>query len=257
MKVTTKIVWDKDFNVIEWEGFDYFGSVDLLKGGASKTEQQAADQQRTQENQLTKQQLDLQMKQLGMQQNQLNSVNAAVDPTIQQILGGNTPGVLQPLQSALTASYMNQLPNTYRNAIGNINQNLVARGLSGGQNAGGGGIGQDFGYMTAMLGQEQQAGAINTAETMSQANLGLLQNDLGLKLGVANQFGGMAGQYGANVGGFNQGALGALGQGVQAARNVDEAQTSWMGPVFGAIGSLGGAAIGPGGWLGKPKPGGR
>jgi len=124
----------------------------------------------------------------------------------------------------------------------------VARGITGGQNAGSGDIARNFGQLGAMQAALQQQGAIGTAETMNQQRLGLLQNDLGLKLGIANQ-------YGGNIGTFNSGASNALNSGVTAANNVDQAATSWMGPVFGALGGLGGSLISPGGFLNKGKPG--
>src|SRR5262249_49295717 len=44
-------------------------------------------------------------------------------------------------------------------------------------------------------------------------------------------------------GNANQAAIGSLNAGVTAAHNVDEAQSSWMGPVLGGVFGLGGSAI--------------
>lgn len=227
--INTKVVWDSEGNVIEREGFWWSGPVLEAKGGASQAEQSQANQQMAMQNALAQQQLSL-------MQGQLTGINNAVDPIINQILSGQTPTVLQPLQSALTASYMNQLPQTYRGMVGQLNQDLTARGITGGQNAGGGAIGQDFGQMAALLGQQQQAGATNAALTLNNASTNMLQNDLGLKLGIANAY-----QGATNT--FNQGASSALSSGVTAAGNADQAQTSWMGPVFGGLAGLGGSAI--------------
>lgn len=238
MKVYTKIIYDAsayrvgryviDEGKSEW--FWYEGPAALAKGGADQQEMNTANQQNAMEQQLMNQQLQLQMQQLGL-------VNSETQPTINQILSGQTPQVLKPLQSSLTASYINQLPQLYNNLAGTLNQNLVARGLTGGQyGAGGGGIGQGLGYMASILGQQQQAGATNTAQIMNQNALGLLQNDMGLQMGIANQ-------YGGNVSGFNQGSVGALNAGVQAANNYTNAQTSLLGPVFGGLAGLGSSAI--------------
>lgn len=217
MKIYTKIYIDHTGAVTECDWYEYTGDIAECKGGASKQEQAAADQQRNQENQLMQQQLNMQM-------GQLNSVNSVLDPMIAN--GGLAPGV----QNAMTSLVMNQLPQTYRQGVGAINNALAARGISGGQAAGSGDIGRDFGAMASALGNQQQQGLSN----IQLAKQGALMNDLGLKMGIGSQFG-------ANVGGFNQGALGALGQGVTAAHNVDQAQTSWMGPLFGALGSIGGS----------------
>ncbi len=218
MRIYTKIVYDKNIQLIEAEcdWYEYFGKINHCKGNASKNEQSAADTQRTQENQLMQQQL-------AMQQQQLAGVNAVADPAI--AAGGMFPGQ----EAAMTSLLTNNLANTYRQGIGNVNQGLVARGLSGGQGgAGGGAVAGNLGMMSAMLGNQQQQGLSDIQLAKAQQMQGLL----GLKLGIGSQ-------YGGNVGGFNQGALSALGQGVQAAKNVDEAQTSWMGPVFGALGGMG------------------
>jgi hypothetical protein len=231
MLITTK----KTINIFDyndvWEHQyqTYHGDVDLLKGSNSQAEQQAADAQRAQENATAN-------AQLALQQGQLSAVNAAVDPTIQSILQGQTPGVLSGLENSLTASYMNQLPATFANAQGAINNSLVARGVTGGQQgAGGGAIGQNYGQLAAMMGALQQQGATNTALTMNAQKLGLLQNDLGLKMGIANQ-------YGSNFGNANNAAIGSLNAGVTAANNADQAQTSWMGPVIGGLTGLAGRA---------------
>lgn len=198
--------------------YDYAGPVELAKGDASKAEQASADAQRAQQNALMQ-------KNLEMQQNQINMVN----PTLQSIIGNR--GLLPEQEAALRATYMNQLPNTLRQGMGAINQNLVARGLTGGQTgAGGGGVAGDFGQLTAMLGTLQQQGETGTQLTKMQG----LNNAMNTALGIG-------GMYGQNIGTFNQGASSALNSGVTAANNVDQAATSWMGPVFGALGNIGGS----------------
>ena len=205
---------------MNWGGEGYPQYDGVMKGDHSSQEQAAADQQRQMENQMAQQQLALQTK-------QLNSVNSTVDPMIAN--GGLTP----EMKSALQANLVNKLGSNFQNMMVNLNQNLVARGLTGGTTgAGGGGVAGGFGALYSALAGQQQQGQFDIANMQNSS----LMNELGLKLGIGSQFGG-------NVGLFNQGASSALGSGVTAANNADQAQTSWMGPLFGALGSIGGAAL--------------
>lgn len=218
-----------DIETLRWErveSYEYDGPWQMCKGDNSKAEQAAADAQRAQQNQLMQQQLQMQMQ-------QLQGVNSVLDPIIQA--GGMSPGQ----ESALTSLAINQLPQDFRQTQGAINQSLVARGISGGAGgAGSGDIARNFGQLGAM--EDYMKGtALSNIQVQKQQQL---MQALGAKMGVA-------GMFGQNTGLFNQGMLGSLNSGVTAANNADQAATSWMGPVFGALGSLGGAAIGklPGG----------
>src|SRR5690349_20076219 len=93
------------------------------KGDHSSAEQANADQQRAMENQLMQPQLSMQM-------GQLKGVNAAVDPIIA------AGGMSQQQQAALTSQVMNNIPQQFQGIQGNINNQLVARGMTGGANAG-------------------------------------------------------------------------------------------------------------------------
>lgn len=232
MQITTrKTISMMTGEILEHQYYSYSGTVAYCKGDSSKAEQQRADN-------IQQQDLAIQQQQLNAQLAQLQGVNAAVDPIISSIISGQTPTVLAPLESSLTASYMNLLPATYRAGMAQINNNLVARGLTGGTNAGGGGVAGNFGALTAALAAQQQQGATDTAQALNAQKLQLLGNSLNAKMGLASQ-------YGQNVGTFGSGVTGALNAGVQAAGNADAAATSWMGPVFGA---LGGTSFGKGGF---------
>ena len=194
------------------------------KGSSSKAEQQAADAR-------TASQDALQHEALHMQEKQLSDVNAVADPMIAR------GGMSAEQEAAMNSLLMNTLPQTFRNTAGQINQSLVARGISGGAGgAGSGDVARDFGQLGAMQGALQQQGLSN----IQLQKAAQLQNLLGLKMGIGSQFGG-------NVGVFGQGASSAMNAGVNAANNADQAQTSWMGPVFGALGSIG-SGIGMGGF---------
>jgi len=182
----------------------------MCSGGNSKQEMQQADAQRAQENQLMQQQLQMQMDQIG-------GVNSILDPII------SAGGMLPSQQSALTSLALNSIPQQFNNVAGQINQNLVARGITGGQNAGSGDIARNFGQLGAMeAGLQQQS--LSQIQLQKQQQL---MQALGAKMGVANLFG-------QNTGMFNQGANSALNSGVTAANNADQAMTSFMGSLMGA-----------------------
>lgn len=204
---------------LNWGGPGFAQYDGQMKGDHSQAEQQAADNQRQMETQLMQQQL-------GMFNRQLNQVNASLNPMIAQ--GGLPPAV----QAAMTSQALNGMGQQFKEGTGQMNQALVARGMTGGPMAGAGGVAQGFGALNAL-----QAGLqTNALNQIQMDKYGALMNELGMKLGMGSQYGGM-------TGGFNQGAGQALGQGVQAAYNADQAQTSWMGPMFGALGSLGAAGL--------------
>lgn len=184
------------------------------KGDASKTEQANADA-------MQKEQLDLLQKQLGLQESQIAGVNSVVDPMIAE--GGMAPSE----ESALTSLAINQLPADFRQTAGAINQNLAARGISGGSSgAGSGDIARQFGNLGAQEDYMKSTALSNIQLQKAQQ----LQQLLGIKMGVADMFG-------KNVGTFDTGANSSLSSGVTAAHNVDTAGTSFWGPIIG--GALG------------------
>lgn len=222
MRIYTKVVRDiETWELLESEFFEYSGPIEYLKGGASKAEQAAADKMR-------ESQTGLMQQALGMQNMQLGAVNKVLDPMIAN--GGLAPGV----ESAMTSQVMNNIPAQFRGVQGNINNQLVARGITGGQaGAGGGDVARQFGQLGAMQAALQQQG-LTDIQLQKQ---GALMGDLGLKMGIGSQFG-------QNVSGFNQGALGSLGQGVTAANNADQASTGLWGSLIGAGASLGSGYLG-------------
>jgi len=231
MRITYKAVYDiETWELLEWEGDPcYCGPIELVKGSHSSAEQSNADQQRAMENNLTQQQLAMQQQQFQMQQKQLDSVNATVDPII--AAGGLAPGV----QSALTAQLMNTIPQQFQNVAGNINNSLVARGITGGGMAGSGDIARDFGALGAAQAGMQQQGL---TDIQLQKQQGLMQA-LGLKMGVGGMYGQNMGLFGQGAGSFNAGAGTALNAGVQAGYNADQASTSLMGPLLGGLMGMG------------------
>ena len=198
------------------------------KGGNSQNEMNQA-------NQLSQQQQQIMQQQLGLQQQQLGMVN----PTLQKIISNG--GMLPSEQAALTAQAINTVPQQYNQLVGQLNNQLVQRGVTGGQNAGGGQIAQQFGALgAAEAGQQQQL--------MSNIQL---QKAQGLQ-GALNTAIGIGGQYGQQALGFGQQGVGALGIGQQAAAQADQNQTGFWGALTGGLAGLGSSVINqnPGGIFG-------
>ena len=176
------------------------------KGDHSSREQSNADAIRQQ--------------QFDLMQQQLSGVNSILDPII------SAGGMLPSQQSALTSIALNDIPQQFQGVQGNINNQLVARGITGGNMAGSGDVARDFGRLGAMEAGLQQ-NALSNIQLQKQQQL---MQALGVKTGLTGM--------------FNSGGLSALNSGVTAANNADQAQTSFWGSMFGALGSLGGAGIG-------------
>ena len=189
------------------------------KGGNSKQEMQQA-------NQLSQQQLAMQQQQLALQQQQLGMVN----PSLQSIIANG--GMLPAQQAAMTSAAMAQTGQQEQQAIGSINQNLVARGLTGGQMAGGGGVAQNFAALQQGLLGQQASNLQNIQLAKGQG----LNNAIGLGLGEGQMYGGQAL-------GFGQQGVGALGIGTQAAQAADQNQTGFWGSLIGGLAGMGGAGL--------------
>lgn len=199
---------------INWGGHGFASYDGMLKGDHSAKEQSNADAIRQQ--------------QFDLMQKQLSGVNAVLDPLIAS--GGMTP----QQQAAMTSIALNDIPQQFKGVQGNINEQLVARGITGGGMAGSGDIARNFGALGAMEAGLQQQSLSNIQMQKQQQ----LMQALGIKSGLTGM--------------FNQGGLSALSSGVTAANNADQASASFWGPLLGAVGSIGGASIGKGGIFGKP-----
>lgn len=132
----------------------------------------------------------------------------------------------------MRSAAFNQIGAGENQAIGAINQNLVARGITGGNNAGGGQIAQNFGALQqGLLGQEA-----SSLQNIQLAKGQGLMNALGTTLGEA-------GMFGQQATGFGGQGVSALGQGVTAANNADQASTGFWGSLIGGLAGLGGTAM--------------
>jgi hypothetical protein len=202
----TRIVLDMEtLRVTERVSSLYDGPWDEMKGGNSQAEMQRA-------NQISQQQLQMQQQQLAM-----------ANPTLRAIIQNG--GMLPAQQAAMTSQALNGLGSQYQNLYGSLSSTLAARGITGGDNAGAGALARSFGSLGA-----QEAGQQSQLLNQIQLEKGAgLQNALGMSLGEA----------------ANTGSLGvsALGSGVTAANNADQAQTGFWGSMIGGLAGLGGSAI--------------
>lgn len=189
------------------------------KGGNSQAEMARA-------NTISDQQLGLMRQQLSMQQQQLNMVN----PSLQAIIQNG--GMLPAQQAAMTTQAMQGLGGQYKNLQGQLSQQLQARGITGGDMAGGGDIARSFGSLGAME-AGQQSDLLNQIQL--QKGQGLM-NALGVGLGEGQMFGQQAMGFGGQ-------GVSALGSGVSAANNADQAQTGFFGSLIGGLAGLGGSAM--------------
>ena len=184
------------------------------KGGNSKAEMERA-------NQISDQQLQLQKQQLGMQQSQLAGVNSVLDPLIKA--GGMTPAQ----EAALTSLSLNNIPQNFAQSRAALNQDLVARGITGGPFAGGGEAGREFGGLYAMENALKQQSLSQIQLQKQQQLMQALQTKMGI-----------GGQYGQNVSGFGNQGINALGIGQQAAQASDTASSNFWGSVIGAAAGM-------------------
>lgn len=205
--VSLKTIDMETMQVVECISYSYDGPVDYCKGEAK--------QQMQIENQQMQLQNSLQQQQLGMQQGQINQVN----PTLRAMIanGGLTPQAL----AALQANTINQLPQQYNQLYGNLSNQLVQRGITGGDNAGSGDIARNFGALGAQEAGQAQQGQFNIANLQQQGLMGALQTSLGV-----------GGQYGQNIGTFGSGANSA---GSSATSAAETANQSSFGNIFGSI----------------------
>lgn len=216
-KIYTRVVINVEtLKVIRCDFYDYSGPIALCKGGNSQAEMGKA-------NTLSQEQLGIMQQQLALQTNQLNMVN----PSLQAIIQNG--GMLPQQEAAMRTQAMQGLGQQYSNLTGQLSSQLAARGITGGQNAGGGQIASQFGQLGA-LEAGQQSDLLNQIQLAKGQGL---QNAIGLGLGEGQMFGSQALGFGGQ-------GVSALGIGQQAANAADQAQTGFFGSLIGGLAGLGG-----------------
>lgn len=220
LRVSTRVVLDiTSLQVLERDSYLYDGPWELAKGGNSQ-------QEMTNANQLSQQQLQIMQQQLAMQKQQLGMVNPALNSIIQ------SGGMLPAQEAAMRTQAMQGLGQQYSNLQGQLSQQLTARGITGGGMAGGGDIARSFGSLGAME-AGQQSSLLN--EIQLAKGQGLMQA-IGTGLGEAGMFGSQATAFGGQ-------GVNALGIGQQAAAQADQSSTGFWGSLVGGLAGLGSSSI--------------
>lgn len=218
--IYTRIVLDISTGArLECDSFSYDGPWALAKGGNSTNEMNRA-------NTLSDQQQALMQQQLAMQRQQFDMVN----PSLRAIIANG--GMLPQQEAAMRSQAMQGLGQNYSQLQGQLSSALVARGVTGGGNAGGGDIARSFGSLGAME-AGQQSSLMNQIQLAKGQGL---EQAMGTSLGIA-------GMTGSGAQGFGSQAVGALGSGVTAANNADQATTGFWGSMIGGLAGMGGSAI--------------
>ncbi len=223
MRVTTKITWDFEGNVLERESFEYTGPVECCKG------QGTADAQRQTE-------LQMQQQAFNTQQAQLAMLNKAFSG----YLNGQT-GFSPQLMSSMTSQFLNNNNSAFNQAGQQVRAALGARGSGTGQLP----VGGDYTRGIAGL-----MGA--KAGSQAQGVLGL--NVQNAQQALANQFN--AGSLLSGNAATLTGTQGVAGSGASSALNsfIQGSNAPGFGTAFaGALGS--GLAAGATGGLGRALSG--
>lgn len=190
------------------------------KGSNSQSQMNLADQLEAQRNQLLQSQLQMQQQQL-----------AIANPVLQRIIQAG--GMLPEQEAAMRSQAIQGLGQQYQSLQGQLGQQLAARGITGGTNAGAGAVASGFG----------QLGALEAGQESSLLNQIQLAKGQGLQQALGTTLG-EAGMFGQQALGFGQQGVGALGIGQQAGQAADQASTGFWGSLFGGLAGLGSSAIG-------------
>lgn len=195
MRIHTKVVIDMASGaVLEEQGYEYDGPLDLAKGAGQ------AQSQLNEQNQMQQQSFSDQM-------STLNSLKSSLSG----YLSGNQ-GFTPQQMSTMTSQALNQNSEKYNQAGTQVRASLAARGMSGSQTPGGG---TTAGTLAGLYG----AKASDESNSINTINLQNSQQALNNQFNAASILSGNAQTMGMNTSTFGQGANNALGQYVNASNN--------------------------------------
>jgi len=219
MFINTRVVIDMaSGEILEREGYEYDGPVELAKGDGTSRDQL------NEQNQLQQQSFDAQMSTLNTLKDHLSGY-----------LSGNQ-GFSPQQMSYMTSQALNQNSQKYNAAGNQVRSALAARGLSGTQTPGGGAT---AGILSGLYG----AKASDASNAINTINLQNSQQALNNQFNAASVLSGNAQTMGQNNAVFGSGASNALNQYVQAAnQGFGNAFTKGLGGALGA--GIGGAVTG-------------
>lgn len=193
------------------------------KGDASKQQQALANKQLEMQNTLTKEQL-------GMQRDTLATVKGGVSQFLTPEGQGFDPKTLAAMQSLA----MNQIPENFDAIRKQLMVNLAQRGAVGGNQPVAGSFLGNLGSLDAQEAQQRSSALQDIQVKNAVANLQNRFSATNAMLGVGSQY---------NPAPFIGGASSALGSGVEAAHNVDQASGGLWGSLLGAAAGVGSSAI--------------
>ena len=155
---------------------------------------------------------------------------ATAEPMIRSLI--QNKGMLPEQEAALRSQAMAMTGSTEKDIVGQLNSSLVARGITGGGNAGSGDIARNFGGLESGLAGMRA----NLEQGIQLQKTQGLQGALGMELGAGSTLLGGAMGFGGQ-------GVSALGSGVTAANNADQASTALWGSLIGGLAGLGGDAM--------------
>lgn len=194
MRITTRITWDADWNVLEHEYFEYSGEVSQLKDHG----QDAAATQQKRDN-------ALQDQQLARQNAVQDQIKAATNPYVSNGGEGFTPEEIAAMRSTM----MNGVAANYQTAGKSVRSALLARGAGGGDQPVGGDYTKGITGLESGLANESAEGQLGITRANAQQRLSNMFNSF-------NSLNGVASTDAGNVGVFGQGASSALNNYMQA-----------------------------------------
>jgi hypothetical protein len=223
VRVTTRIVWDCDFNVLEHEWYEYSGQVAENKG-ENKSGMAASQKQMDEQNRIAREQLQQQKK--------------FSDPTFAAMVHFLTDehGFSPEQASEMTSQFLDQQAQRFGEASRNASTNLRRRGSGEGDNP----VGGDYTRGIAAL---QGMQAASTSAGLRDIKLEDLKQGLANKFNTASMFLGIAPSFGNQAVGFGQNATTALGDYVKASTPQP---SPWLGVLGSALGAAGTAFTGAG-----------
>lgn len=215
MKVTTKIVFDCEGNVLEHEWFEYSGPVAECKG------QDVAQGQQQQE-------LAMQQQAFQTQMQQLQTLNGAFS----KYLSGNI-GYSPTAMAGMTSQFLNSNNNTFNQAGQQVRSALGARGEGTGALPTGGNYAQGIASLMGGKAQSQSQGLLGLqVQNQQQA----LQNQFNAGSLLSGNAATLTGTQGV-AGNAASSALQSYIQGINAPGFLQSLGTSFASGLGGALGA--------------------
>ncbi len=223
MQITSKITWDMEtWQILEYEGFNYDGPLELACGASSQQKAIGAQQQ-----QAYQQAINQAQSVFGSSSQIFKDLASSFEPILSAGPGQN--GFTASELANLRSQAITQSGQAYRNAQQAAGERIAA--------AGGGNALLPSGTTAQLQANIAQAGAGQTANELS--NIDLQNAQLGRQnwLSAAGVLGGAPNVFGTSTGAMNA-STGAGSAAAETANQISQANNSWMNLVGGALGGI-------------------